>query len=92
MVRPTLTAMITPARKEAESLRGLGAVTKMSADMICGPAFMVMARGRIARFTALAPLVLFSGALRGRIGFTSRGYILRAGKCGVFTHRRISPG
>jgi hypothetical protein len=28
----------------------LGAVTKMIADMICGPAFIVMARGRMARF------------------------------------------
>jgi hypothetical protein len=30
----------------------------MIADMICGPAFMVMARGMMARFMALAPLVL----------------------------------
>src|SRR5215216_3689977 len=56
MMRPTVTAMTTPARKEAESLRGLEAVTKMSADMICGPAFIVMARGRIARFITLTPL------------------------------------
>jgi hypothetical protein len=27
----------------------LGAVTKMIADMICGPAFIVMARGITAR-------------------------------------------
>jgi hypothetical protein len=44
--------------KEAESFSGLGAVTKMIADMICGPAFMVMARGMMARSIALAPLVV----------------------------------
>jgi hypothetical protein len=31
---------------------------KMIADMICGPANMVMARGSICRFITLAPLVL----------------------------------
>ena len=29
---------------------GLTLVTHMMADMLCGPAIMVMARGRIARF------------------------------------------
>jgi hypothetical protein len=33
-----------------EILVGFAYVTKMIADMICGPAFIVMARGRIFRF------------------------------------------
>jgi hypothetical protein len=32
----------------------LEVVTKMIADMICGPAIIVMARGRISRAMALA--------------------------------------
>ena len=32
-----------------ETFTGLEVVTKMIADMICGPAIIVMARGRIAR-------------------------------------------
>ena len=33
-----------------ETFTGLEVVTKMIADMICGPAIIVMARGRISRF------------------------------------------
>src|ERR687897_1245369 len=58
IVTPTVTAITTPARKAAESFRGLEAVMKISADMICGPAFMVIARGMMARFMAAAPLAL----------------------------------
>jgi hypothetical protein len=39
--------------KEAESFTGLEAVRKIIADMIYGPAIIVMARGRIVRFMAL---------------------------------------
>jgi hypothetical protein len=39
--------------KEAESFTGLEAVRKIIADMIYGPAIIVMARGRIIRFIAL---------------------------------------
>jgi hypothetical protein len=39
--------------KEAESFTGLEAVRKMIADIIWGPAIIVMARGRIVRFMAL---------------------------------------
>jgi hypothetical protein len=46
------------AMKEAETFTGLEAMTKIMADMICGPAIIVMARGRIAWFMASAPLVL----------------------------------
>jgi hypothetical protein len=35
--------------KGAETFSDLGAVTKMIAAMICGPAIIVMARGRICR-------------------------------------------
>jgi hypothetical protein len=35
----------------------LEAVTKMIADIICGPAIIVMARGRIAWFIAFPSLV-----------------------------------
>src|SRR5215216_7317590 len=58
MARPTVVAIATPAMKEAESLTGLEAVRKMIADMIWGPAIIVMARGRMVRFMAAAPLVL----------------------------------
>src|SRR5215208_6010034 len=50
IVTPTITAITTPARKYAESLSALGAVTKMIADMICGPASIVKARGRTSSF------------------------------------------
>jgi hypothetical protein len=40
------------AMKEAEIFTGLEAVTKIIADMIYGPAIIVMARGRIAWFMA----------------------------------------
>jgi hypothetical protein len=43
-------AIVTPVMKAAEIRTGFVLVTKMMADMICGPANMVMARGRIARF------------------------------------------
>jgi hypothetical protein len=44
-------AAIAPTMMNAAEVRtGLVLVTKMIADMICGPANMVMARGRIARF------------------------------------------
>src|SRR5215207_9160943 len=55
---PTVVAIATPAMKEAEIFTGFEAVTKMIADIICGPAIIVMARGRICRFMASAPLVL----------------------------------
>src|SRR5215208_1436537 len=55
IVTPTIRAITTPARKYAESLSALGAVTKMIADMICGPAFIVMARGMTDRLIALIP-------------------------------------
>src|SRR5215218_252419 len=50
IVTPAVTAITTPVRKKAESFSGLRAVTKMMADNICGPAFIVMARGRTCRF------------------------------------------
>ena len=53
MATPTVVAIATPAMKEAESFTALEAVRKMMADMICGPAIIVMARGRIVRFMAL---------------------------------------
>ena len=34
-----------PSQEVGRELQRLGAVTKMMADMICGPAFIVMARG-----------------------------------------------
>ena len=46
---PTIVAMATPAMNETESLTALEVVRKMIADMICGPAIIVMARGRMAR-------------------------------------------
>src|SRR5215213_7202462 len=54
---PTVVAIATPAMKEAEIFTGLEAVTKMIADMICGPAIIVMARGRIAWFIGSPCLV-----------------------------------
>jgi hypothetical protein len=50
-------AIATPARKAAEIYTGFEAVTKIMADMICGPAIIVMARGRIAWFMAPPCLV-----------------------------------
>jgi hypothetical protein len=47
---PTVVAIATPTMKDADTFSGLGAVTKMIADMICGPAIIVMARGKISRF------------------------------------------
>jgi hypothetical protein len=47
---PTSVAIATPAMKEAESFSGFEAVTKMIAAMICGPAIIVMASGRMSRF------------------------------------------
>src|SRR5215213_6953567 len=58
MATPTVAAIATAARKEAESFTGFEVVTKMIADIICGPAIIVMASGRICRFMALA-LALF---------------------------------
>jgi hypothetical protein len=57
MATPTVVATATPAIKEAESFTALDAVRKMIADIICGPAIIVMARGRIVRFMAVAHLV-----------------------------------
>jgi hypothetical protein len=57
---PTVAAIATPATKEAESFTGLGAVRKMMADMICGPAIIVMARGRMSRFMLSFPSPLRS--------------------------------
>src|SRR5215212_12182429 len=54
IVTPTITAITTPARKYAESLSALGAVTKMIADMIWGPATIVKARGRTSNFIAVS--------------------------------------
>src|SRR5215211_7927826 len=45
MSTPTVVAIATPTMKGVEIFSGLGAVTKMIADMICGPAIIVMARG-----------------------------------------------
>src|SRR5215211_6329956 len=59
MVTPAVTAITTPARKEAESFSALGTVTKMIADMICGPAFIVMARGMTARLIGPVPPAYF---------------------------------
>src|SRR5687768_4423387 len=50
MITPTVVAIATPARNGKETLSALGAVTKMIADMICGPAIIVMARGSICTF------------------------------------------
>src|ERR671910_866727 len=58
IVTPAVTAITTPARKAAESFSGLEAVMKMSADMICGPAFIVMARGMTDRLIAPNPPAL----------------------------------
>src|SRR5215217_99556 len=58
IVTPAVTAITTPARKAAESFSGFAAVTKMIADMICGPAFIVMARGITDRLIAVVPPAL----------------------------------
>jgi hypothetical protein len=47
---PTIVAIATPARNAAEIFTGLEVVRKMIADMICGPAIIVMASGRMSRF------------------------------------------
>ena len=47
---PTVMATATATMKDAESFTGFEAVTKMIADMICGPAIIVTARGSICRF------------------------------------------
>jgi hypothetical protein len=65
-------AIATPAMKEAESFTGLGVVRKMIADMICGPAIIVMARGRIVRFMAVAPLALAFLQLADDVGLQYR--------------------
>src|SRR5215218_9060286 len=49
MITPTVTAIATAATNDAETFTGLGVVRKMIADMICGPAIIVIARGRISR-------------------------------------------
>lgn len=50
MSTPTVAAIATPMMNAADVRTGLEMVTKMIADMICGPSNIVMARGRIARF------------------------------------------
>jgi hypothetical protein len=47
---PATVATATPKMKDAESLSGLEVVRNMIADMICGPAIIVMASGRISKF------------------------------------------
>jgi hypothetical protein len=54
MSTPTVTAIATAAMNAMETFTGLGVVTKMIADIICGPAIIVIARGRISRFMTLA--------------------------------------
>src|SRR5829696_1535429 len=72
MITPTAVAMATPARNGTETLSALGAVTKIIAAMICGPAIIVMARGRICRFMALT-LAFLLGLGGGRRGGCGRG-------------------
>jgi hypothetical protein len=50
MVTPTVVARATPIMNAAEFHTGFALVTKIMAKMICGPANMVRARGKIARF------------------------------------------
>jgi hypothetical protein len=52
MIKPNVVAIATPARNGKETLSALGDVTKIIAAMICGPAIIVIARGRIAWFMA----------------------------------------
>src|SRR5215211_7996088 len=66
MITPTVVAMATPARNGKETLSALGAVTKIIADMICGPAIIVMASGRICRFMTLAFFQRSGGRLLAR--------------------------
>src|SRR5215210_2003942 len=68
IVTPVVAAFATAARKATESLTGFEAVTKMIADIICGPAIIVIARGRIAWFMALA----FSQRSDGRLARPER--------------------
>jgi hypothetical protein len=55
----------------------LGAVTKMIADIICGPAIIVMARGRIVRFMALVLAFLQRLAQAGVVDDVGRQYRVR---------------
>src|SRR5215208_2027761 len=71
MATPTVAAIATAARKEAESFTGLEVVTKMIADMICGPAIIVMARGMTDRLMALVPPAFCF--LRRQGGYRSAG-------------------
>src|SRR5918999_4585432 len=48
---PSVVAIATPTRNATDTGTAFSAVTKMIADMICGPAIIVMARGRICRLT-----------------------------------------
>src|SRR5215212_11371903 len=66
MITPEVVAMATPARNGTETLSALGAVTKIIAAMICGPAIIVMASGRICRFMALASFQRLGGRLLAR--------------------------
>jgi hypothetical protein len=50
MSTPTVTAIATAAMNDTETFTGLEVVTKMIADIICGPAIIAIARGRISRF------------------------------------------
>src|SRR5215212_1787656 len=66
MITPTVVAIATPARNGKETLSAFGAVTKMIAAMICGPAIIVMASGRICRFMTLASFQRLGGRLLAR--------------------------
>jgi hypothetical protein len=74
MATPTVVAIATPAMKEAESFTGLEAVRKMIADIIWGPAIIVMARGRIVRFMALVLAFLQRLAQAGVVVDVGRQY------------------
>ena len=50
--KPPVTPAAAPTMKAKDSFTASFAVTKMIADMICGPAIIVMASGTTCRFTS----------------------------------------
>jgi hypothetical protein len=77
MSTPTVAAIATPKTNAPAVLSGLGVVTKMIADMIWGPAIIVMARDKIAWSMASSrPKV--HRRLMFRLSMTMAAFVLNA--------------